>query len=97
MLSKTEREFLQGKLKVSKNYENKLLFSIRTKLRCYLDTDLQLLQSGLVRGLPLLGKLTSYQTKLTPPRTILSIMIKYLNCYLKIWMQDALNVKRLQY
>jgi hypothetical protein len=67
MLSKTEREFLQGKLKVSKNYENKLLFSIRTKLRCYLDTDLQLLQLGFVRGLPLLGKLTSYHTKLIPP------------------------------
>ena len=53
MLSKKERQYLQGNLEISKKYENKLLFSIRTKLRCYLDTDLQLLQSGLVRGSPL--------------------------------------------
>ncbi len=66
MLSKKEREYLEGNLHVSKNYENKLLFSIRTKLRSYLDSDLPLLQKGLVRGIPLLGNLTVYQTKLTP-------------------------------
>jgi hypothetical protein len=66
MLSKKEREYLDGNLNVSKNYENKLLFSIRAKLQCYENSDLPLLQKGLVRGLPLFGKLTSYQTKLIP-------------------------------
>ncbi len=81
MLSKKEREYLSGTLYPNKNYEYKLLHSIRKKIKT-LSTDLSLLESKpealRAVGAPL-GKLTSYQTKLTPPKTISSTIIKYLN------------------
>jgi hypothetical protein len=70
MLSKKEREYLQGNLNPSKNYEHKLIFSIKKKLNILYDVDFPLItkqrdnMSSLSRQL--LGKLTSYQTKLIP-------------------------------
>ncbi len=81
MLSRKEREYLSGNFNPNKNYEYKILHSIRKKLRLF-SNDLHLIESKpealRAVGAPL-GKLTSYQTKLTPPRTISSTMIKYLN------------------
>jgi len=71
VFSRSEKEYLSGKFSPNKNYEYKLLFSIRKKLKIFYDHELPLLESkpealGAV-GAPL-GKLTSYQTKLTPLR-----------------------------
>ena len=98
MLSKTEKEYLNGNLKISKNYENKINYSIRKKLELFFKSELPLLQSGVDKGhRPLFGKLTSYQTKLTPPRRYRLIMIKYLDWKTISWMQNAQNVKELQF
>ena len=77
MLSKQEKEYLQGNLNLTKNYEHKLIHSIKKKLKTLYEIDYPLLSRR--RNNLRLGKLTSYQTKLTPPRTISSTMIKYLN------------------
>ena len=77
MLSRKEREYLQGNLTPSKNYEHKLIHSIKKKLKTLYEIDYPLLSRR--RNNSRLGKLTSYQTKLTPTRTISSTMIKDLN------------------
>jgi len=46
MLSKREREYLSGKLKLSKNYQYKIEHSIRKKIKTLYQTELPLLQSG---------------------------------------------------
>ncbi len=46
MLSKTEREFLQGKLKVTKNYEYKLIHSIKNKLKTFEHLELPLIEKN---------------------------------------------------
>ena len=98
MLSKKEKEYLQGNLKLSKNYEHKLIHSIRTKFDNLFGVELPLIvDSKVVLGENRLGKLTSYQTKLTPPRWYQLIMIKYLNWGTISWMQNVLNVKELQF
>ena len=95
MLSKKEKEYLQGNLKLSKNYEHKLIHSIKKKLKTLYEVDLPILSKR--RNNLRLGKLTSYQTKLTPPRWYQLIMIKYLDCRIISWMQNAQNVKELQF
>ena len=45
MLSKREREYLQGNLKPSKNYEYKIEHSIRKKIKTLYQTELPLLQN----------------------------------------------------
>ena len=68
MLSKTERNYLSGNFNPNKNYEYKIIHSIRKKLNT-LSTDLSLIESKpeALRAVGAqLGKLTSYQTKLTP-------------------------------
>ena len=98
MLSKKEKEYLEGNLKLSKNYEHKLIHSIRTKLDNLFRVELPLIvDSKVVLGENRLGKLTSYQTKLTPPRGHSLIMIKYLDCKIILWMQNAQNVRELQF
>jgi len=97
MLSKTEREYLEGKIKPTRNYEYKLLFSIRKKLLHFYKQDLPLIESkaGVIGGATsYLGKLTSYQAKLTPPAFDNLIMIKYLNHIMFSWMHVALNAKK---
>jgi hypothetical protein len=44
MLSKREREYLSGRLEVSKDYERRLLYSIRKKLKEYYYLELPLIQ-----------------------------------------------------
>ena len=74
MLSKREREYLSGKLKLSKNYQYKIEHSIRKKIKTLYQTELPLLQnsncaeeSRREASRPdRLGKLTSYQSGLTP-------------------------------
>ena len=74
MLSKTEREYLQGNLKLSKNYEYKITHSIRNKIKTFYQLELPLLQnsncaeeSRREASRPdWLGKLTSCQSGLTP-------------------------------
>ena len=95
MLSRKEREYLQGSLRPSKNYEHKLIHSIKKKLNILYEEDLPLLSKR--RSNLRLGKLTSYQTKLTPPRGHSLIMIKYLDCKIILWMQNAQNVRELQF
>ena len=76
MLSKTEREYLQGNLKLSKNYEYKITHSIRNKIKTFYQLELPLLQnSNCVEDsrceasrTDWLGKLTSCQSGLTPLR-----------------------------
>ena len=46
MLSKTEREYLQGNLKLSKNYEYKITHSIRNKIKTFYQLELPLLQNS---------------------------------------------------
>ena len=65
MLSKTERNYLSGTIKLNKNYENKIIFSIRKKIQ-QLEEDLRLIESG-NNDVFSLGKLTSYRARLTPP------------------------------
>ena len=95
MLSKKEKEYLQGNLKLSKNYEHKLIHSIKKKLKTLYEVDFPLLSRR--RNNSGLGKMTSYQTKLTPPRRHSLIMIKYLDCKIIPWMQNAQNVRELQF
>ena len=69
MLSKTERNYLSGVFNPTKNYEYKIIHSIRKKLKI-LDTDLSLIESkpeALCAVGAQLGKLTSYRARLTPP------------------------------
>ena len=68
MLSKREREYLSGELKLSKNYQRKIEHSIRKKMRAFYQSELPLLQKAeIIRGATsYLGKLTSYQSGLTP-------------------------------
>ena len=76
MLSKTEREYLQGNLKLSKNYEYKITHSIRNKIKTLYQLELPLLQNSNwaedsrceASRLGWLGKLTSCQSGLTPPK-----------------------------
>ena len=95
MLSKKEREYLQGNLNPTKNYEHKLIHSIKKKLKTLYEIDYPLLSRR--RNNLRLGKLTSYQTRQTSLRHNSLIMIKYLNYKIITWMQDVLNVKKLQY
>jgi hypothetical protein len=70
MFSKKERDYLSNQIKPSKNYEYKLIHSIRKKLRIFYEEELPLIQSRPEVPCAVgaeLGKLTSYQTKLTPP------------------------------
>ena len=68
MLSKKEREYLSGELKLSKNYQRKIEHSIRKKLGVFRELELPLLRRSEVIGgeASYLGKLTSYQSGLTP-------------------------------
>ena len=74
MLSKREREYLSGKLKLSKNYEHKIEHSIRKKIKTLYQTELPLLQNLSwvedsrceASRTGWLGKLTSCQSGLTP-------------------------------
>ena len=83
MLSKKEREYLSGKLKLSKNYEHKIEHSIRKKIKTLYQTELPLLQnsnwveeSRCEASRPgWLGKLTSYQSGLTPLNSSFEINI----------------------
>ena len=83
MLSKTEREYLQGNLKLSKNYEYKITHSIRNKIKTLYQLELPLLQnsnwveeSRCEASRPdWLGKLTSYQSGLTPLNSSFEISI----------------------
>jgi len=80
MLSKKEKEYLEGNLKLSKNYEHKLIHSIRIKLDNLFGVELPLIvDSKVVLGENRLGKLTSYQARQTPLRCNSLIIIKYLN------------------
>jgi hypothetical protein len=82
MLSKSERDYLSGNLKPNKNYEYKILHSIRKKLKI-LSNDFSLIESkpeALSAVGAQLGKLTSYQARQTPPRRYSLTMIKYLDC-----------------
>jgi hypothetical protein len=45
MLSKTERDYLAGNLRPSKNYEHKILHSIRNKLKTLGQLELPLINS----------------------------------------------------
>ena len=99
MLSRKEREYLQGNLKPSKNYEHKLIHSIKKKLKTFYEIDYPLCSERRSNGCEAswLGKLTLYQTKLTPLRKYSIIMIKYLDCNIVSWMQNAQSVKKLQF
>ena len=72
MLSKTEREYLSGTIKPNKNYEYKILHSIRNKLKTLNQLELPLIQSKaevIGDAVSYLGKLTSCQAGLTPRRS----------------------------
>jgi len=100
MLSKTELNYLTHKYKPSKNYEYKIRHSIRKKLKIFFQTELPLIESwpeARSAGGTELGKLTSYQAKLTPLTIIPLIMIKYLNHIMKSWMHVVPNVKKLPF
>src|SRR5688572_29771275 len=43
MLSETELSWLAGKIEVSKTYERRLKFSIRNKVKAFMETELPLL------------------------------------------------------
>ena len=77
MLSKKEREYLSGELKLSKNYQRKIEHSIRKKLGVFYQSELPLLQKAeIIRGATsYLGKLTSYQSGLTPLNSSFKISI----------------------
>jgi len=68
MLSKKEREYLSGKLNLSKNYQRKIEHSIRKKIKTLYQTEFPLLQQAEVIGgaTSYLGKLMSCQSGLTP-------------------------------
>ena len=68
MFSKKELEYIRGSLNVSKKYENKLNHLIRKKIEFFCDTELPILRQAEVIGgaTSYLGKLTSYQSGLTP-------------------------------
>jgi len=69
VLSKTEREYLLGKFQPTKNYEYKIIHSIRNKLKTFYQHELPLINSkSEVIGdrTSYLGKLTSYRARLTP-------------------------------
>ena len=70
MLSKKEREYLSGKLNLSNNYHRKIEHSIRKKLGVFRELELPLLRRSEVIGgeAAYLGKLTSCQSGLTPPK-----------------------------
>ena len=100
MLSKTELDFLNHKFKPSKNYEYKIRHSIRKKLKIFYQTELPLIESwpeARSAGGAELGKLTSYQAKLTPLTIIALIMIKYLKHIMNSWMHVVPNAKRLPF
>ena len=70
MFSKKEQEYLSGNFTPNKNYEYKLLFSIRKKLKTFYESELPLIESKpeALRAVgATLGKLTSYRARLTPP------------------------------
>jgi len=72
MLSKAERDFLTGNLRPSKNYEHKILHSIRNKLKTLGQLELPLINSKaevIGDAVSYLGKLTSCQAGLTPRRS----------------------------
>ena len=77
MLSKKEREYLSGELKLSKNYQRKIEHSIRKKLGVCRELELPLLRRSEVIGgeASYLGKLTSYQSGLTPLNSSFEINI----------------------
>jgi hypothetical protein len=83
MLSKKEREYLSGKLKLSKNYEHKIEHSIRKKIKTLYQTELPLLQNLSwvedsrceASKTDWLGKLTSCQSGLTPLNSSFEISI----------------------
>ena len=83
MLSKREREYLSGNLKLSKNYEYKITHSIRNKIKTFYQLELPLLQnsncaeeSRREASRPdWLGKLTSCQSGLTPLNSSFEINI----------------------
>ena len=77
MLSKKEREYLSGKLNLSNNYQRKIEHSIRKKLGVFRELELPLLRRSEVIGgeASYLGKMTSYQSGLTPPIRILKISV----------------------
>jgi len=82
MFSKSERDYLSGNFTPNKNYEYKILHSIRKKLKTFYQKELPLIvpKAEVIGGATsYLGKLTLYQTKLTPLRTYSIIMIKYLD------------------
>lgn len=45
MLSKAERNYLEGNLRPSKNYEHKILHSIRNKLKTFEQLELPLIEA----------------------------------------------------
>lgn len=68
MLSKTEQN-LAGNVHPSKNYEYKILHSIRRKLKTFSQIELPLIESKpevIGEKVSYLGKLTSYQAVLNP-------------------------------
>ena len=72
MLSKTERNYLSGRIQPSKNYEHKILHSIRHKLQKFEQEELPLIESKrkvIGNVVAYLGKLTSCQAGLTPRRS----------------------------
>lgn len=81
MLSRIKRDYLSGNFIPNKNYEYKILYSIRKKLKI-LTTEIPLIESkpeALRTVGAQLGKLTSYQARQTPPRRNSLTIIKYLN------------------
>ncbi len=69
MLSKTERDYLSGKIQLNKNYEHKIIHSIRNKLKKLEQEELPLIESQrkvIGNVVSYLGKLTSYRARLTP-------------------------------
>ena len=69
MISRREREYLSGKFQPTKNYEYKIIHSIRNKLKTFYQLELPLINSKsevLGSRTSYLGKLTSYRARLTP-------------------------------
>ena len=68
VFSRKELDYLKGNLNVSKQYESKLNHLIRKKIDHFCDTELPVLRQAEVIGgaTSYLGKLTSYQSGLTP-------------------------------
>ncbi len=75
-------EYLSGKIHPNKNYEYKIIHSIRKKLKTFCNLELPLIESrteALCAVGAELGKLTSYRARLTPLTSNSLIMIKYLD------------------